>query len=238
MALLSSPRRRRRLIGLASAAASIILLLAVAWPGGNRARRSQPSDTHRAPAVLAYRNPATQPPSRNARAAARSVVTIFIQTAVLRQHVDRSWKLVTASFREGVSRAEWQQGAIPVVPYPRSALALVKWKPIYSYRNRLGYQVLFWPRANSSVRPATFDVEVQRHGQRWLVAYWAPAEPPRPLSAAPGDQYRPSRGIGPIWLLVPGVLLGLMVFVPLGVLMREWRRGRPQSKPDPAGMQT
>src|SRR6185312_7438006 len=43
----------------------------------------------------------------------------FIQTAVQRNDVGAAWALVTPHMRGGLTRAQWNTGNIPVVPYPR-----------------------------------------------------------------------------------------------------------------------
>jgi hypothetical protein len=47
----------------------------------------------------------------------------FIRTAVLREHLGRSWPLLAPSYRHGFTRAQWLTGNIPVVPFPAKSFA-------------------------------------------------------------------------------------------------------------------
>src|SRR5436309_11768395 len=60
------------------------------------------------------------------------VAAQFVATAVLRNNTERSYELTDRAFHQGLSRAEWRSGNIPVVPYPRNAVAVVKWRLDYS----------------------------------------------------------------------------------------------------------
>jgi hypothetical protein len=142
---------------------------------------------------------------------------------VLRDHVGRSWSLVTPALRSGLTRAQWNRGAIPVVPYPKRSLASVRWKPLYTYRGDLGYQLLFMPK-RASERPVAFDVDVRRVRTHWLVSSWVAASPAAPLPPAPGDSYTPPHRPSPLWLLLPAALFGLILTLPLLIFVRDWYR--------------
>jgi hypothetical protein len=156
----------------------------------------------------------------------------FIATAVLRNHPERSYDLTDIPFHQGMTRTQWGTGNIPVVPYPRKALAVVKWKLDYSYRDRVGLKVSFQPKRTATVGGMVFNIELHRAGvpghRRWLVGYWTPAglEAPAPVRHGPVGAVPPPRaGLGAEWLFLPvGLVVGLILLVPTVLLVRGWRR--------------
>jgi hypothetical protein len=76
--------------------------------------------------------------------------------------------------RQGLTRAAWRKGPIPVIPFPTTAPRTFAMEII---PKRLG------PAVRSSVvvlsaqdlGEAAFEVVVVRRGARWLVDYWAPS---------------------------------------------------------------
>ena len=78
----------------------------------------------------------------------------FVATAVLRNHPERSYDLTDKAFHQGLTKAQWGSGNIPVVPYPRKALDVVKWKLDYSYKDRVGLKVSFQPKRTATVGAA------------------------------------------------------------------------------------
>jgi hypothetical protein len=72
--------------------------------------------------------------------------------------------------------------------------------------------------------------------RRWLVDYYLPQETlsaPSDTKKAAGPEPK-APGIGPhltqTWLLVPLAFLGLIVLVPVGIGVRDWRQGRAAEK--------
>src|SRR5437764_4440777 len=161
-----------------------------------------------------------------------AVASKFVATAVLRNHPERSYDITDAAFHQGMSRAQWGTGNIPVVPYPRTALAVVKWKLDYSYKDRVGMKVSFQPKRTATVGGMVFNIELHRAGpaghRHWLVGYWTPAglASPAPVaSGKPVGSIPPRAGLGAAWLVVPiGGLLALMLLVPIVLVVRGWRR--------------
>jgi hypothetical protein len=156
----------------------------------------------------------------------------FVATAVLRNHPERSYDLTDAAFHQGMTRAEWRTGNIPVVPYPRTALAVVKWKLDYSYKDRVGLKVSFQPKRTATVGGMVFNIELHRAGapghEHWLVGYWTPAGLASPAPVATGKPtgaIQPRAGLGAAWLVVPiAFVLGLILLVPTVLVVRGWRR--------------
>jgi hypothetical protein len=107
----------------------------------------------------------------------------FIQTAVLRADVAAAWPLTTANVRGGLTRAQWDTGAIPVVPYPRQKFGGAKFKIDRSRQRDILLEVLLTSH-KLGVAPIDQFVElVPRHG-RWLVQDFTPRGVNPPLPAA------------------------------------------------------
>jgi hypothetical protein len=167
---------------------------------------------------------------------ARDVLVVaakFVQTAVLRRHTELSYDISDAHLHQGLSRAQWGLGNIPVAPYRRADLAVVKWRLDYSYKDRVGLQVYLEPKATSKVGGLAFNAELHRVGppqhRHWLVDYWTPAgqQGPAPSKVAAGPLVppQPKPGLGAIWLVLPiGALLALILSVPIVLGIRGWRR--------------
>jgi hypothetical protein len=170
----------------------------------------------------------------------RAVATRFVESAVYRRHVDDSWGITTADLHQGISRADWASGEIPVVPYSADAVAEVRWKLDYSYAKDVALKVAFYPKPGSGAARQIFEIELENHGTdttpNWLVSYWAPSGGPQLQTAQPGGPKAPVVGVGrgqlgAIWLFVPvglivGGLLGVVVFVVVRARLRRARADR------------
>jgi hypothetical protein len=126
-----------------------------------------------------YGQPITMPP--NAVRTAQK----FIQTAVLRRDVAASWALTTPKERAGFSRARWDTGDIPVVPFPAEKFSGAKFKIDRSRQRSILIEVLLTSH-KLGVAPADDFMELVPSGHHWLVSYFAPigVNPPVP-SAQP-----------------------------------------------------
>lgn len=178
-------------------------------------------------------NPKSVPYTASEQREVGAVAAKFVATAVLRNHPERSYDLTDAAFHQGLTRDQWGSGNIPVVPYPRAALAIVKWKLDYSYKDRVGLKVSFQPKRTATVGGMVFNIELHRAGvpghKHWLVGYWTPAGLGSPAPVASGKPagaiQAPRAGLGAAWLVVPiAFLLGLMLLVPTVLVVRGWRR--------------
>jgi hypothetical protein len=161
------------------------------------------------------------------------VAAEFVGTAVLRSHTERSYDLSDRAFHQGLTRAQWKTGNIPVPPYRREDLDVVRWKLDYSYKDRVGLEIYLQPKPTSKVGGLAFNVELHRVGppqhRHWLVDYWTPAgqQGPAPSSAARplGPVTNSKPGLGAVWLVLPiGLVLGVIVLVPILLGIRGWRR--------------
>src|SRR5207245_3443362 len=118
--------------------------------------------------------PFTQARSR----AVAHVAQAFFFKAALRKDPGAAWVLAAPSLREGLSRAQWKTGAIPVVPYPAEAFETAVWTVSYSYADRVGLEVAVRSKPSSGVRAVLFTMELHAFGKgpgrRWLVSSWVP----------------------------------------------------------------
>lgn len=164
----------------------------------------------------------------------------FVDTAVKRERLLASYELVTPALRQGLTRAEWAKGEIPVQFFPVDA---ARWKLDYSYADEVGLQVYLVPRRGAGLRPAVFYLSLRALGprahRRWLVDSFVPRAVGTGQAAASGYSAIPRAPTGGVstgdgskaalsaaWLAVPGALVLGIVLVPAVILLRERRRTR------------
>jgi hypothetical protein len=248
MKILSSPRRRRRLLiaaAVLAVAVPLVLLVAFYSTPADQGAATGPVVTTSAPA-----EPKHAPFTKANQRAVHKVLHDFIETAVVRRDVERSWDLAAPGLRAGLTREQWAQGKLPVVPYPAADTKTVGgWDAVeYSYRRTVGLEVFLFPKPGSGVSAMTADVElVKGHDGRWRVDYWMPNKfhgPPavaktkqasspqepsktatkRKASGRPSAAapLKPSR----VWWVVPIGVLSLIVLAPLGIGVGIWYRNR------------
>ena len=124
-----------------------------------------------------YGKPITVPPQ------AVTTARKFIQTAVLRTDVAAAWTLVTPKVRGGLTRAQWNTGTIPVVPYPREKFGGAKFKIDRSRQRDILFEVLLSSH-KLGVAPIDDFLELVPRGGRWLVQHFAPRGVNPPVPAA------------------------------------------------------
>jgi hypothetical protein len=155
-----------------------VLAIAGSLAGAALLLPEQNAPSPRAPsphgAVIIYRPPAPVRYAKSTRIVATGVVLAFLQSAVIRKHLGRSYDLVTPKLRQGLTRRSWVTGTIPVVPMPRGtdlrAMVLLE-----SIRNELTYRVSLFPPKKSGVKPQLFDVTLRRLHNHWRVDSWVPS---------------------------------------------------------------
>jgi hypothetical protein len=155
-----------------------VLVIAGSLAGAALLLPEQNAPSPRAPsphgAVIVYRPPTPVRYGKSTRIVATGLILAFLQTAVIRQHLGRSYDLVTPSLRQGLTRRSWVTGTIPVVPMPRGtdlrAMVLME-----SIRNELAYRVSLFPPKKSGVKPQLFDVTLKRLHNQWRVDSWVPS---------------------------------------------------------------
>lgn len=250
MSILSSPRRRRRLLIAAAALAVVVplvMLLVFDSTPADQGAATGPEVTTSGSA-----EPKQAPFTRANQRAVRKVLHDFIETAVARRNIERSWDLAAPSMRAGLTRAKWARGELPVVPYPAAATRNTGgWDAVeYSYRRTVGLEVFLLPRPGSGVSPMSADVElVMGHDGRWRVDYWMPNKFHGPAavtkakaagsrraapSKAAAKQKATGRRAAPsapgslkqsrVWWVVPLGILALIVLAPLGIGVGIWYR--------------
>ncbi len=106
--------------------------------------------------------------------AARKVAAEFLQTAVPRQNLRRSWEIVHPELKQGYTLKDWLTGTIPVQFYPTEALDLATFKIDESYANEAVIEVALLPKKGAEVKPQIFFVGLKKHNGKWLVNYFAP----------------------------------------------------------------
>lgn len=238
--LLSSPRRRRRLLvgGIAALLVAGVTFSMIHWSNTSPYKETFSGGPVQRPVV-----PVKAPFKQAKQEGVLEVAAAFVNTAVKRSHVERSFDLASPALRTGYTRKTWATQDIPVQPYP---VDLAKWQVKSSFVNEVWLQVAVFPdKAHAEVPAAVFDIVLRPFGRgesrRWLVDSWAPAgyqgvpsgpltklrnggSPLSPVAAQPEIEYR--NGISPLWLFVP-VSAFALGFVVLGFIWaRGWWRGR------------
>jgi hypothetical protein len=167
------------------------------------------------------------------------ILVRFVATAVTRKDPLAAWELSTAAMKAGSTRADWARGDLPVFPYPAIPAQARSWTVVSSVKNDLVADLVLQPPKGSKRGPVEFNVELKRVGagrsRRWLVDSFiairtydtSAASKPKPVKPVPANAKPnyPKGRLSPAWFLVPGVLLGLIVLLPVGFAIVNWRRG-------------
>lgn len=232
----SSPRRRRRLgwgglilVALAATAAAFLLL-----PGG---KKPPPETFSNEPASL-YR---PEPPVKLDREARREIgetLERFVQDGLGRRDPVAAYRLSTPQLRGGISLRDWKRGELPVAPYLARAGGGRAWTKDYAFGDTVGIEIFLHPAPAEEMGPIAFKGAVRRIDGRWLVDSVVPAatfsrDGEKVRVFANVDFQRGDLGAGSgeaklsaSWLLVPAGLLGIAVFVPLGIFAVRVGRAR------------
>jgi hypothetical protein len=171
------------------------------------------------------------------RQSVRRVAALFIDTAVLRRRVDRSWVITTPKLHQGLTRKQWDTGNIPVTPFPAAAVGTVKYRLDFSGEYVVYLKVAILPKPTSSLDGQAFDLGLARNGRlddhSWLVDYWVPSgigvpATPKALAAHGGVDTQQVKSRLPVaWIFVPvGLFVGLLLGLPLAIFGRHWLRAR------------
>lgn len=226
-----SHRSRRRLIllGALALAAGAVAAAVVSLPSPGKPDTGPAQAASQAAAPAA---PPKQPVQRLGAADRRgimSTLSLFISTSVARHHPERSFEVVDPVLREGMTRAQWMSGNIPVVPYPAAGVDLVTFSEFTGKRALV--DVLLEPTRGSQLVRKTFQAELRLEGpHRWAVSSWVPegvsesqyaanaaSEPPEVIAAAAHPRH-----LSATWIFVPlGGLLAALVLTPLAILGRQ-----------------
>ena len=180
-----------------------------------------------------YVAPKPHPLTGAERVAVSAVTKLFVETAVARDHPERAYEIVNADMRGGLTRRQWANGDIPVVPYP-VARSPLEGRVLQHRRRRPGREglsdegrraqadrVLDEPRADPGRRRQSLAGEQLGAEGRQSVRDRRPAF--RGGGASQEDLERISPTASVLWLLVPVVLICLVFVIPVVFLVRERR---------------
>lgn len=236
MTVIRSPRWRKRLAWLGAAALIVGAALIVSVRYSNSGRQEpEEAAVGTTQQAQVYHEPKHIRLTRAQRARVLATAANFVTHAVARQAVGQAYDVTHPMLRQGMSRAEWRGGTIPVEPYPVDE---ARWKLVYAYEDAIGLQVLLFPTPKSGLRPAVFDMELAPSGRRFLVSSWAPTgmagggTPAGPAAAGVGGTRDLAATLdGPArldqrWLLAPIVLFSLVPILLIAFFVRGWLRGR------------
>jgi hypothetical protein len=230
----ASYRRRRRLAWTAGCLAAVVVVaLLVKLLPSPSSRRAEEELQPGAPQV--YKPPKPVRLTGRTRRQLDATVDEFVRSAVLRHDLERSWQLASPALRIGITRREWVGGDLPVYPYPADPKRTV-WDLDYADAEEIALNVTLVPRKGEHEAPEVFGVSLapagHGAGRHWLVASWYPRgaiSQPQPVKPGPTATHqelspeeraavrRAAEGqIDPIWWLLPGGVLALIVLGPLG----------------------
>lgn len=241
MHLLSSPRRRRRLgwatLSLVALGAGAAVIAAFPEP------KSLPPDRLTAAPPVQSERPVQLTASMRRGIAA--TLERFVPAAVGRRDAALAWKLAGPGLRAGGTRREWLAGSMPVFPFPARPTRYDQWKPAYTFRDRVGFDLMLMPRPETRRGPLAVSVDMARSGKRWLVDSWyvtavftGPDEKPWVAGApdyeaggygADAAYNRPKFAqarLSPAWFAVPAGLVGLGLAALAGFALAAVRRNR------------
>ncbi len=233
--IFASYRWRRRLAWGSGALVAFVSLvvLAIALPKshGKHYRLAptgtEPVDVNTVPAKQVRVTPALR------REVNRTLVA-FVRTAVTRADSAAAWNLVTPLMRIGISRRDWNNGEVPVNPFPAEISDEPSWRVLTSYPRDLTIDLVLQPRSGAHTGAIAFAVEFKRmRDGRWLDDSMVPEHvfggsapagttPKVTVTSGAGQHAR----LSPLWFIIPGSLLGLVIAVPLLVALNAWRRSR------------
>jgi hypothetical protein len=231
----SSPRTRRRLgvVGGVIAIALGIWAFTLVEPAPKRVS-AEPTEPG-APKVVGRDR---QVPLRPAdRTAIDRTLDAFVPAAVERKDPAVGYRLATPSMRRSATREEWARGDIPVYPYPASERR--DWTLNFSFPGHVSLDLFVQPRRGADVGPIAFTVELRRfEGRRWLVDSFFPtaifpkpedggqplAQPDLSPANVQGTSQTGKQRVSSAFFLIPFVLLGLALAIPLGMFL--WGRFR------------
>ena len=172
--------------------------------------------------------------SRADRAAINATLDVFVNHAVKRRDIGKSYDVVTPTMRGGMTRSQWSRGSIPVYPYPAAGRQFHNWTVQYRTREEVALELILAPTARNrkKIGQYLFHVYLQPKNGRWLVdsfmvgATFSPegkapvVQAAGDFGATPGGQTynrpgveRESRPplVNSIYLLVPFAVLGLLL---------------------------
>jgi hypothetical protein len=211
----SSPRFRRRLGWLTAVlvVAGLITLAATRYSNTGSSNATPVVDK---PATF-ERVPAHMHLSLQDRHELFAVTSQFVQTAVMRKHLDSAWNMLGPEMKAGQTRKSWDSGFNNVVPFKADGIG--QFNVLYAYKDDVAIDTGLVAGKGARWSAKTFTIELKRypgHAHQWLVASWVPK------GIGGGGTLSPTRTTGPPpppfhsklsarWLLVPVAFFGLLV---------------------------
>jgi hypothetical protein len=161
----------------------------------------------------------------------------FVASAVQRHDLAASYDLVTPAMRTGISRRAWAHGTTNVMAYPARGTRFHGWTVDLAQPGYVMVDLLLQPRPHAHQGPMIFTVELRRAHGRWLVASFIPsasfAGAERTGSMKAFADYGPLASRNPkpkhvnrLFLIGPALVVLLIVALPVGIVLRSWRRNR------------
>jgi hypothetical protein len=227
----SSPRARRRLgfLGVVLVLGAGVWGFSLLEPAPKQVA-AEPTDPG-APVVVGRERQV--PLGAADRRAINRTLAAFIPAAVERRDPPAAYRLATPAMRNSATPAQWARGDIPVYPYPASEKR--DWTVNFSFPGHVSLDLFVHPRKGADVGPIAFTVELRRAAQhRWLVDSFFPTamfpkveDGGQPLAApdlGPGNVQGTSQTgkarVSPAFFLIPLVLVGLVLLIPVVMFVR------------------
>jgi hypothetical protein len=183
-----------------------------------------------------YRVPAHMHLTKQDRDDLFAVTSRFVQTAVVRKHLDSAWDMLGPEMKAGQTRKSWDTGFNNVVPFKADGIGL--FSVLYAYQGDVAIDTGLVSGRGTGWAAKTFTIELKHypgHQHEWLVASWVPK------GIGGGGTLSPTRRAGPPpppfhsklsarWLLFPVVfvalLAGLLIVWGLSATIRSRRAAR------------
>jgi hypothetical protein len=227
-----SPRARRRLlwVGAVVLVVGVAAAAVVALPKGHESK-----EVFR-PGAWVPSTPKDVKLTAERRQTVDRVLDTFVPAAVERKDPLQALPLVTAAYRSGISREEWQRGELPAFPYHTSNRSLHGWTLNYSYPREMSVEILLHPAPRETLGPQAFTVVLKENNGRWLVDSFVPSasfapqtKSPKVIASPDFTPFAEGRGnnrLSTTWLLLPAAVLALIVLVPIGIGLTKLHRSR------------
>jgi hypothetical protein len=242
--IVSSPRKRRLLVRSVALVVVVGGIVGVSlWLSGIEQPEKRP-EASVGPALTVKEEPSVRL-TASLRAEAETVITRFVQTAVLRRELAVAWELASPALQKTTSYDSWLRGDLPgVFPVSPSQYQATDIRLVVAHAKDALFNVIVIPKPSAPIGAITASVRLARIGDRWLVDSWGTSgmlpgansrtEGPRPtsstVSATTESPISIKGKLSPLWFLVPAAIFALIVFVPLTIFAGNRTRERRASR--------